>query len=169
MDTLEAIITRRSIRQYTPQNIPEDKIKLILQSAMYAPSAMNYQPWHFIVIDKKDTIEGLQSIFLHADMLKQATLLIIVCGDSELEKSIDNLVQDCSAATENALISIHALGLGGIWLSIYPNRDVINGLKKTLELPENIIPLTAIPIGFPAEVKESENRYNTTRIHSNKW
>ncbi len=169
MDTLEAIITRRSIRQYTPQNIPDDKIELILKSAMYAPSAMNYQPWHFIVIDRKDAIEELQSIFPHADMLKQATLLIIVCGDSKLEMNIDYLVQDCSAATENALISIHALGLGGVWLSIYPNKDVINGLKKTFELPENIIPMSAISIGFPAEVINTESRYNITRIHSNKW
>jgi|YelNatPaOPRAMG01_1025707.scaffolds.fasta_scaffold02943_5 nitroreductase len=169
MDTLEAIITRRSIRQYTAQKIPDDKLKRILQCAMFAPSAMNYQPWHFIVVEKKNKIEELQNIFPHADMLKQTTLLIIVCGDSELEKNIDYLVQDCSAATENALLSIHALGLGGVWLSVFPNKEIIAGLRKTFEIPENIIPISAISIGFPAEVKDAEDRFIPTRIHTNKW
>ncbi len=169
MDTIEAIITRRSIRQYKAKKISEDKIKRILQCAMYAPSAMNYQPWHFLVIDKKDTIEELQNTFQHADMLKQATLLILVCGDTELEKNTDYLVQGCSAATENALLSIHAVGLGGVWLSVYPNKEIIDGLKNKFEIPDNIVPISAISIGYPDEVKDAEDRFNPSKIHTNKW
>ncbi len=169
MDTIEAIINRRSIRQYTDQNITEDNINTILRSAMYAPSAMNYQPWHFIVVNKKNVINELQNIFPHADMLKQTTLLIIICGDTELERSTDYIVQDCAAATQNALVTVHSLGLGAVWLSVYPNKDVIAGLKKKFELPDSILPVTAISIGFPAEVIENEERFNINRVHTNKW
>ena len=169
MDTIDAIINRRSIRQYTDQNISEDNINTILRSAMYAPSAMNYQPWHFIVINKKEVISELQNIFPHADMLKQATLLIIVCGDTELERSTDYIVQDCAAATQNALLAVHSLGLGAVWLSVYPNKDVIAGLKKKFNLPDNILPVSTISIVFPAEVIEKEERFHINRVHTNTW
>ncbi len=169
MDTIESILTRRSIRQYTAQRVSEDKVKRILQAAMYAPSAMNLQPWHFIVIDRKELIEGLIKVIPHADMFKQAPLSIIFCGDTGIEKNIDYIVQDCSAAIENSLLAAHAVGLGAVWIGIYPDKDIIDNLRRHFSLPENIVPISAIAAGFPAEVNNTEDRYNTVRIHTNKW
>ena len=169
MDTIESILTRRSIRQYTAQKVPEDKVKRILQAAMYAPSAMNLQPWHFIVIDRKELIEGLIKAIPHADMLKQAPLVIIYCGDTNVERNVDYIVQDCSASIENSLLAAHAIGLGAVWIGIYPDTAIIENLRKHFELPANIIPVSAVAIGFPSEVKDTENRYNSGKIHINKW
>ncbi len=169
MDTIESILTRRSIRQYTAQKVPEDKIKRILQAAMYAPSAMNMQPWHFIVIDRKELIEGFLKVVPHADMLKQAPLAIVFCGDTSIEKNIDYIVQDCSASIENSLLAAHAIGLGAVWIGVYPDKNLIENIRHHFSLSENIIPISAIAVGFPAEVKNTENRYNSERIHTNKW
>jgi nitroreductase len=169
MDTIEAILNRRSIRKYTNQKISEDKIEKILKAAMYAPSAMNYQPWHFIVIDKREAIDQIFNINPHAEMVKEAQLLIIVCGDLKLEMNIDYLVQDCSAATQNALLAIHDLGLGAVWVSSYPNKETVEGIRKYYGLPENIVPVSIISLGYPAEQVTTEERFNKSRIHNNKW
>ena len=136
---------------------------------MYAPSAMNYQPWHFVVIDEREAIDQIFKINPHAEMAKEAQLAIIVCGDSKLEMNIDYLVQDCSAATQNALLEIHALGLGAVWISSYPNTDTISGIRNYYGLPENIVPVSIISLGFPAEEVTAEERFNKSRIHKNKW
>lgn len=169
MDTFETILNRRSIRKYTNEEISEEKIDKILKAAMYAPSAMNYQPWHFIVIDKREAIDQIFNINPHADMVKGAQLAIIVCGDTKLEMNIDYLVQDCSSATQNALLAIHELGLGAVWISSYPNKETIEGIRKYYELPENIVPVSIISLGYPAEQITTEDRFNKTRIHNNKW
>lgn len=169
MDTIEAILTRRSIRQYTAQRVPEDKVKRILQAAMYAPSAFNNQPWQFIVLDKKELIEGLIKIIPYGEMLKQAPLAIIYCGDTALDSSIDYIVQDCSAAVENSLLAAHACDLGAVWIGIYPDKNIIAGLRDHFGLPESIIPIAAVAVGFPAEVCQTEERFNSSRIHTNKW
>jgi len=169
MDTMETILNRRSIRKYTNQKISEEQIEKIIKAAMYAPSAMNYQPWHFVVIDEREAIDQIFKINPHAEMAKEAQLAIIVCGDSKLEMNIDYLVQDCSAATQNALLEIHALGLGAVWISSYPNTDTISGIRNYYGLPENIVPVSIISLGFPAEEVTAEERFNKSRIHKNKW
>ncbi len=169
METLKSIKTRRSIRSYKLEKIPQEKINQILESAMYAPSAMNYQPWHFIVLNERKDINQIFVINPHADMVKQAPLAIIICGDLKAEINIDYLVQDCSAATQNALLAIHELGLGGVWVSSYPNKETIEGLRKYFGFPNNIIPVSIIVLGYPAEEKDTENRFNKKKIHYNHW
>ncbi len=169
MNTIDAILTRRSIRSYKTQKIPNEKINQILKATMYAPSAMNYQPWHFIVLDERTDLDEIFKINSHADMMKQAAIAIIICGDLKLEINIDFLVQDCSAATQNALLAIHELGLGGVWVSSYPNKDTINGLRKYFDMPENIVPVSIIALGYPAEQPATDDRFNKSRIHYNKW
>jgi nitroreductase len=169
MNTLKAILSRRSIRQYKKKKVSKQKINEILKAAMYAPSAMNYQPWHFLVVDKREDINHLYKINPHAEMLLKAPLAIIVCGDLKAEVNIDYLVQDCSAATQNALLAIHNLGLGGVWISAYPNKDAVEQIKKYYEIPENIVPVSIISLGYPAEEIKTEDRFIKSRIHSNKW
>jgi len=169
MDALEALNTRRSIRKFKQGKISKNTINKILEAGMEAPSAINEQPWHFIVIDKQELIDKILKFHPYASMAKQATISILVCGDLSLEKAKGFWVQDCSAATQNILLAVHALGLGAVWTGVYPRQKRINGFKKMLNLPENIVPFAFIPIGHPAEKSFKAERFEKQRIHYNKW
>ena len=169
MNTIKAILSRRSIRQYKKRKVSKEKNNQILKAAMYAPSAMNYQPWHFIVIDNREDIDQLYKLNPHAEMLLKAPSAIIICGDLKAEINIDYLVQDCSAATQNALLAIHELGLGGVWISSYPNKDTVVGIRNYYGIPEDIVPVSIIALGYAKEEKAAEDRFTKTKIHFNKW
>ncbi|UCD13603.1 MAG: nitroreductase family protein [Thermoplasmatales archaeon] len=102
-------------------------------------------------------------------MLKDADKAILVCGDLHLEKLRGYWMLDCSAATENILVAAHAKGLGACWLGIYPREERIIHIKKLLNIPEHIIPLSLISLGYPDEHKTGEKRYNNNRVHYNRW
>ena len=169
METMKAILSRRSIRRYTEEPVSRDLIEELLKAAMNAPSAGDEQPWHFIVIDRRPILDKLADIHPHEKMLKQAPAAIIVCGDESMEKFKDFWVQDCSAASENMLLAAHALGLGAVWLGIYPAEKIVLEIRELLNIPSNIIPFSIISIGYPAEEKESKERFDASRIHSNTW
>lgn len=169
MDALEAIHGRRSIRQYTTQEIPEELTEKLLRASMSAPSAGNEQPWHFVIINDRSILYDISNAHPYADMLTQAPLAILVCGDPELEKHPGNLIVDCSAAVENMLIAAHALGLGTVWLGIYPQKDRMATITQLIKLPDRILPLALVAVGYPAEHKPPSDRYQESRIHRNKW
>jgi len=169
MDTMQALLSRRSIRQYTDEPISESMREQLLRAAMQAPSANNEQPWHFIIVDERTLLDKLSEIHPYAKMLKQATLAILVCGDSTLEKSPGYWVVDCSAATENILLAAHALGLGAVWLGVYPREERMADMIRVFNLPDNIRPLSLISIGHPADTKAPADRYNPDRIRHNAW
>lgn len=169
MDAHEAIFGRRSIRRYYPTPISDDIIKELLEAAMAAPSAGNEQPWHFVVINDRNILDEIPKVHPYSQMLKQAPLAILICGDEKLEKHKGYWIQDCSAATENLLIAATANGLGSVWLGVFPRQDRVEGIRKLLDIPENIIPFSLIAIGYPAENKPPAERFDEKRIHENKW
>ena len=169
MDALEAIYGRRSIRQYTAEAVSEKLLEKLLKAAMSAPSAGNEQPWHFVVIDDRQMLNDITMVHPYAEMLKQAPLAILVCGDPDLEKHPGNWVIDCSAAVENILIAAHALGLGTVWLGVYPRTDRMAGISRLAALPDRILPLALIAVGYSAEQKTPSDRYQLSRIHRNQW
>ena len=170
MDAMDALFSRRSIRKYTPEKITEEVFREILEAAMSAPSAGNQQSWHFIIINDRKILNEVPSFHPHSLMLREATAAILVCGDLQLEKHIGYWVQDCSAATENLLLAIHAKGLGAVWLGIYPREERVAGLRKLLAIPDHVIPFSLIPVGYPAESKQPRpDRYNAQKIHHNRW
>jgi len=170
MDAMEALFSRRSIRKYTPEKITEETLREILEAAMSAPSAGNQQPWHFVIINDRKILDAVPSFHPHSLMLREAHVAILVCGDPTLEKHVGYWVQDCAAATENLLVAIHAKGLGAVWLGTYPREERVEGFRKLLGIPDHVIPFSLIPIGYPAESKPPRpDRYNTTRIHHNRW
>lgn len=169
LDTMNSIIERRSIRKYKDQVVADEVITQLLKAGMYAPSAGNQQSWEFIVVKNKETLVRITEIHPYSQMLKEVSVAIVVCGNLQKEKYKDYSVQDCSAATQNILLAAHAAGLGTVWLGVYPVADRINGVKEILGLPENIVPLSIIPIGYPAEKKEVPDRYNESYIHHEKW
>ena len=169
METFEAIISRRSIRQYTNEKISQQMIDKLLTAAMQAPSARDTQSWHFIVIEDKHILKAIAGFHPYADMLRQAPLAIAVCGDFRLEESVEYLALNCAAATMNILLAAHSFGLGAVWLGIHPRKKRIKDLREELNLPENIIPITLIAIGYPKESKNRIDRFDPNKIRFNQW
>ncbi|MEN6440259.1 MAG: nitroreductase family protein [Syntrophobacter sp.] len=169
MEALQAILSRRSIRAYSKENVSEDILRQILEAAMSAPSAGNAQPWHFVVIRDRQILDAVPGFHPFSGMLRQAPLAILVCGDPTLEKYTGFWVQDCSAATQNILIAARALGLGAVWLGFYPKEDRIEGIRKILGIPDHIIPLAMVSIGWPAEEKPPAARYREDRVRRDRW
>jgi nitroreductase len=166
---MNAIFERRSTRKYTDKVVTFEIIEKLLEAGMCAPSAGNERPWQFIVIDNKDTLSEITKFHPYSQMLKIAQYAIVVCGDLSLLKYEGFWVQDCSAAAENMLIMAQELGLGSVWLGVYPLEDRIKALSELLGLPENVTPLSILPIGYPAEKKIPKDRFDRSRIHRNQW
>ena len=167
---VENIMTRTSIRDYTDQAISADTVETLLRAGMAAPSAVNKQPWHFIVVNKKEKLMELASTNPYAKMLEKAPLAIVVCGD--MSKALEGdarafWVQDCSAATENILLAAHALGLGAVWTGLYPNMERVNAVSEVLNLTDNIIPLCTVVIGYPAEQPQPKDKWNPDNVSYN--
>jgi nitroreductase len=169
MDTLEDLKTRRSIRKYQAKKVSDDLIKELLSCSMFAPSAFDKQPWQFIVINKQEIFQKILNVAPHAEMIKEASHAIIICGDKNLQENIGLLIQDISAATENLLLAAHSLGLGAVWVGIYPFDEIVKGIKKLFNLPGNVVPVSMAVIGYPAEKPEQPERFNQDRVHLNKW
>jgi len=170
METMDAIFTRRSIREYTSQAIPDELVKELLAAAMQAPSAGNQQPWHFILVAARKQLNALADVLPYGKMLKAAPLAIVVCVDLELEKYPGFWVQDCSAATQNLLLAAHARGLGAVWVGVYPVKERVASLKQVLGLPEQVIPMCVVPVGYSSAKPElPARRYDETRLHDNHW
>lgn len=168
---IENIMTRTSIRQYKDQPVEQEKIDIMLKAAMAAPTAVNLQPWHFIVINDKETIGKLSG-----RQPTNAPLLIAVCGDTDKTtmpdgkgKLPDFWIQDVSAATENLLLAAHALGLGAVWTGVYPVPERTAEVASVLGCPKNIIPLAVVRIGYPDESPAPKNKYREDNISYNKF
>lgn len=169
MEVIEAILTRRSIRKYSREKITDNQIEIILKAAMYAPSAMNQQPWHFIVIDERKKLNLIMEVHPYSKMLKEAGLAILVCGDERLQLSKGYWVVDCGAATQNLLLAAHGIGLGAVWLGVHPKEERKSGIRKIFHLPDHVQPFSLISIGYPAEEKPVPQRFKPERIHKNQW
>ena len=168
---IENIMTRTSIRKYKDQPVEQEKIDIMLKAAMAAPTAANLQPWHFIVIDDKNTLK-----LLSGQQPNNAPLMIAVCGDTNKTtmpdgkgKLPDFWVQDVSAATENLLLAAHAQGLGAVWTGVYPVMERVAELANVLNCPENIIPLAVVRIGYPDESPEPKDKFKQENISYNKF
>jgi nitroreductase len=133
---------------------------------MAAPSSSNRKPWHFIAATDRKTLDSLADAHPYGKMLFQAPLCIAVCGDSAISEV---WAQDCSAATENLLLAAAALGLGAVWLGVYPREERVAFTRRILDIPETIFPLNLISIGHPAEEKPPRTQYDEARVHRGKW
>nr|HID12938.1 nitroreductase family protein [Anaerolineae bacterium] len=164
---MQTIFARRSIRRYTAEPVSEADIKTLLEAAMAAPSASNLKPWHFVVVTERRTLDGLAEAHPYGKMLFEAPLCIAVCGDPAISERY--WVQDCSAAAENLLLAATALGLGAVWLGVYPNEERVAAMRQVLGIPETIVPLNLISIGHPMEEKEPRTQYDESRVHRERW
>lgn len=166
------IMTRTSIRAYIDKPVEDEKIEKVLKAGMSAPTAGNKQPWNFVVVTDKNILRAVPLKLEYAKPVAAAPLAIVVCGD--LNKTFDGegqeyWVQDLSAASQNILLASHSLGLGAVWCGVYPISERVNYIKDLLNLPDNIIPLNIIAIGYPNQNPLPKNKWNNNLIHYNKW
>jgi nitroreductase len=168
---LDFIFSRRSIRKYQEREVPEEMINDLLEAAMAAPSAVAKDPWHFIVVQSREILDRITEVLPNGKMLREAPVAFIVCGDLNKAhlQELSYMLQDLSAAVENILIAANALELGTCWLGVHPREDRQAGIRQIFDLPENIIPMCGIAIGWPAEQPEARTRYLQERVHLEKW
>lgn len=167
---MNALFNRRSIRKYTEQELSDQELTLLLKAAMSAPSAGNEQPWEFIVVRDPETLRKITEIHPFSSMLLQADTAIIVCGNLRRQRYKRHYwILDCSAAAENILIQATDMGIGSVWLAVYPEPDRIEGIKALFSLPEEVVPLTIVSLGYPDEAKKQADRYKEERIHYETW
>lgn len=172
---IKEIYTRRSIRKYSSKPVPKTTIIELLKAAMAAPSARNSQPWQFIIITKKTIMQKIVKFQPNADMLNGAQKAIVICGDLNLIKkqefntSKEYMVQSCSAAIQNILLTAESENLGAVWVAIYPQETTMKNITKLLNLPKNYLPISLVGIGYPAEKKLLTYRFKKSRIHYNKF
>ena len=169
--SLDLIFTRRSIRKYETREIPDSMITDLLQAAMAAPSAVARDPWHFLVVRQRETIDRIVKILPHGQMLRQAPCAFVVLGDITRAHGgeLSYMLQDLSAAVENILLAATALGLGSCWLGMHPRPDRIEGIRRLFSLPEDIVPMCGIALGWPAEKQPARTRFNPERVHLEQW
>lgn len=170
MEMLDIIFKRRSIRAFLDQPVEKEKIITCLRAAMAAPTAANSQPWEFVVVDEDEIMSQFRKRFVFAKY--NAPCAIVVCSNKNLAfkgPGHEMWVQDCSAATQNILLAATSLGLGSLWVGIYPLEHNIKRLKSILSLPEDVTPLNIIYLGYPSEVKPSRTRYNEKRVYWNQY
>jgi nitroreductase len=170
MEALEAILSRRSIRSYLRKEVSPEIVKELLKAAMYAPSAADEQPWHFLVLTDPLILEQIPTIHPYAGMVSQASVAVVVCGDPGTEKHAGMWVQDCAAATQNLLLAAHAKGLGSVWVGVYPREERMAPLRKLLHIPSHIQPFAILPLGYPAEHLEPKEDHDLeARVRWNHW
>ncbi len=167
------ILQRKSVRSFTNQPIEKSKLDTLVRAAMAAPTGKDMRPWKFVVVNDKQAMKSLAAQLPYGKMLAEAQAAIVVCGDMSVVdkdgKPSTNWTFDCSAATENLLLQAEAMGLGAVWTGAYPYDERVAAVKVALKLPDNIIPLNVIPIGYPKGNPQPKDKYNADNIHYNLW
>lgn len=162
---LNTINKRRSIRKYQNKPIEEEKILTLLKAAMNAPTAKNCQEWRFAVVTNKDLLKHLaKEVSPYTSMVKDAACAIIVSGDLTVNGSKEYICTDTAAAIENILLAAVELDLGCCWCGIADNEDRVACTRRLLSLPEHFYPTGMVAIGYPAEEKEPNNRYDENKV-----
>lgn len=162
----EWILRRRSIRAYTDTPVTDEQIQALLQAAMAAPSANDVRPWAFVVVREPARRRALAETHRWSAMCGDAPAVIVVLGDPQAS---DHWIEDCSAATENLLLAAAWLGLGAVWVAVYPRSEREGHVRQALNVPERLRVLCLLPVGHPAEQKPPRTRYEAGKVHAESW
>ncbi len=162
------IITRVSVRQFSPDAVSDEELTALVHAAMAAPTGVNRQPWELVVVSDRSKLERLAEVLPYAKMTAHAPLAIVVCGNrTRMLDAPDDVLweQDCSAATENLLLAAHALGLGGVWTCLFPHDDRMAAVREILNLPPDWVPFNLVPVGHPAHDHAPMDKWHPDRVH----
>jgi len=169
---MEEIFKRRSIRKYRKGEIEDDKIDKLLKAAMQAPgSRMGKEPWEFIVIKNKETINKLSEMDNNSKVLKGASLAIVLIANMDHSHFKHVWQQDMAAAATTLLLEASYLDLGAVWVNIAPKKERMEYVSNLFNLSENLRPFNIISIGYPAEGEKNKfiDKYHEDRIHYEKY
>jgi nitroreductase len=166
MEALEAILSRRSIRHFTGKPVPQETVRKLLEAGMSAPSACDFQPWQLVVINDRTLLDQIPAFHNHAAFLPEAPMAILVCGEPGVSRYWQ---QDCAAAAQNILLAAHSLGLGAVWLGLFPRDNRVIPMRGLLGIPEDVTPMALIAIGYPAEQKPPLSKFQAEKVHYNRW
>lgn len=166
---MDMIYARRSIRKFKDTPVDRSLLEEVIKAGMNAPSAMDQQPWQFVIMEDRSVHPRILKVHPNAKPLTEAPVGLLVCGDLSREITEGYWSIDCAAATENMLLKIAELGLGGCWLGIYPREHRVEELSEIIGAPDYIVPFALIAVGYPDEVKEAKDIYEPERIHVDRW
>ena len=170
-NALSVIHNRKSVRNFTGEPVTEMELDVLLKAAMAAPSAVNCQPWEFIVVTERRTLDALGDALPYAKMIYKAGAAIVVCGvpANAHKQMLEYAVIDSSLASQNLLLAAESIGLGAIWTAAYPYPDRMESVRTILQIPSDIIPLNVIPIGHPTGADQFKDKFNPEKIHKEAW
>lgn len=163
---LENILARKSVRQYTSRPVESEKTDLLLRAGMAAPSGSDKRPWSFVVVQDRSRLDSMAARLPYAKMLTKAPMAIVVCGDT-LRSALWE--QDCCAVTENILLAAESMGLGAVWTAAYPYPERVAVVRRYIGLPENVVPLCVVPVGYPEGKQSPKDKYDISKIYYEQW
>jgi len=166
-DLLDLLYSRRRVRDFTDEAVSDEQVETMLKAAMAAPSAQGLRPWHFVVVRNRKVLAKLAEVHKYAYMLEKAPLVIVVCGDEKISEK--HWVEDTCVATQNLLLAATALGLGGVWVSLYPKKKHQKYVRDLLDIPDHVGVLCALAVGRPPEKKTVRAEYDVQRVHQEEW
>jgi nitroreductase len=165
-EIMDYIFKRRSVRSFTDQPVDRQTLTMLMQAAMAAPTAVNSQPWEFVVVTETAVLDRLRQRIVYGQY--NAMAIIAVCGSPDVannEAGKKYWIQDCSAALENILIAAAGLGLGSVWVGVYPEEGKIKAVRQVLSIPDTVIPLGLVYLGHPAEIQPPRTQYDEHKVH----
>jgi nitroreductase len=171
METLKAIMERRSCRVYQDRPVSEETIDVLLKAGMVAPSAMNSQPWEFLVMQDADKKAAASELVTYWSMLKKAPLGILVMGNLNgyHASHTEFFIQDCALCAENILLAAQAMGLGGVYLGLYPKQDIMEKIRAIYGIPEHILPFAVLSIGYPEKPMQPHTTFPQHKVHRDEY
>jgi len=168
---LSVIHNRKSVRNYTDKPVSKEDLTTIIKAGMAAPTGFDARPWQFIAITDRNTMLELRKELVYAKGLDGSPAAIVVCGDMNKadKRAPEFWITDASAATQNILLATEGMGLGGVWCTLYPGKERMDHARKVLNLPDHIMPLCVIPLGYPTGIEKPKDKFDPNNIHWENW
>jgi nitroreductase len=168
---MSTIFQRRSVRNFLPKPVEDEKIERILRAGFEAPSAHNRRPWECLVVRAGEDLKALSGMSPYSKMCAQAAAAIVACANLKLAAGGEEAwwVQDLSAFTENVLLQIVDEGLGGVWLGWYPDKNRMAALAARFGLPPHIVPFSVTALGYAAKPAPAADRFDASKVHYGAW
>lgn len=166
MDLLQIIRRRRSIREFQERPIPEEMLDDLVEALRWAPSAGNLQSRFFYLVFREALRIQLAEAALAQDFVAQAPLVVVACADRRILRTYGRrgtmlyMIQDVAASLQNLLLVAHARGLGAVWVGAFDEERV----RAILAIPEHLVPVALVPVGYPAERPQAPSRLPHDRL-----
>ena len=162
---MEPIFHRISVRRYEKRPVEQEKITQILKAAMAAPSAGNQKPCEFFIVTDSSLLQQLAKVSPYAGCVRNAPVAIVAAYRTEGLKYPEYAEIDSSIAVEHIWLETDRLGLGGVWLGIAPIEDRMEKTEKLLGMRAGLRAFAIFPLGYPAESRPQEDRWDESRVH----